>query len=52
LQTEAGMLAEKRSLDATVIMSIQAMHQELLNKLGDLKQQMDQFPVLSGTGFS
>jgi hypothetical protein len=52
LQTEAGMLAEKRSLDATVIMSIQAMHQELLNKLGELKQQMDQFPVLSGSGFS
>ncbi len=52
LQIEAGMLAEKRSLDATVIMSIQAMHQELLNKLGELKQRMDQFPVLSGTGFS
>ena len=51
LQTEAGMLAEKRSLDATVIMSITAMQQELTVKLEGLKRQMDQFPVLSGSGF-
>ncbi|MFX1491825.1 MAG: hypothetical protein ACFFBU_06160 [Promethearchaeota archaeon] len=50
LQQEAGMLAEKQSLDGTVIMSITAMHQELLNKLEDLKSQMDQFPILSGSG--
>ncbi len=51
LQEEAGMLAEKQSLDGTVIMSITAMHQELLNKLASLKTQMDQFPVLSGPHF-
>ncbi len=51
LQQEAGMLAEKQSLDGTVIMSITAMHQELLNKLQALKEQMDQFPVLSGPHF-
>lgn len=52
LQQEVSMLAEKQSLDGTVIMSITAMHQELTNKLEDLKQQMDQFPILSGQGFS
>jgi hypothetical protein len=51
LQEEASMLAEKQSLDGTVIMSITAMHQELLNKLEALKTQMDQFPVLSGPHF-
>ncbi|MFW9832311.1 MAG: hypothetical protein ACFFD8_11110, partial [Candidatus Thorarchaeota archaeon] len=51
LQDEAGMLAEKQSLDGTVIISITAMHQELLNKLEALKKQMDQFPVLSGPHF-
>lgn len=51
LQEEASMLAEKQSLDGTVIMSITAMHQELLNKLEALKTQMDQFPILSGPHF-
>ena len=51
LQDEAAMLAEKQSLDGTVIMSITAMHQELLKKLDALKAQMDQFPVLSGPHF-
>jgi hypothetical protein len=51
LQNEAAMLAEKQSLDGTVIMSITAMHQELLKKLDALKTQMDQFPVLSGPHF-
>jgi hypothetical protein len=51
LQDEASMLAEKQSLDGTVIMSITAMHQELLKKLDALKAQMDQFPVLSGPHF-
>ena len=51
LQEEASMLAEKQSLDGTVIMSITAMHQELLNKLDALKTQMDQFPILSGPHF-
>jgi hypothetical protein len=52
LQEEAGMLAEKQSLDGTVIISITAMHQELLSKLEALKRQMDQFPVLSGPHFA
>ena len=51
LQEEAGMLAEKQSLDGTVIMSITAMHQELINKLDAFKAQMDKFPVLSGPHF-
>jgi len=51
LQEEAGRLSEKQSLDGTVIMSITAMHQELLRKLEALKTQMDQFPVLSGPHF-
>ncbi|MFX1318402.1 MAG: hypothetical protein ACFE9D_04985 [Promethearchaeota archaeon] len=51
LQDEAAMLAEKQSLDGTVIMSITAMHQELLKKLDALKSQMDHFPVLSGPHF-
>jgi hypothetical protein len=51
LQEEAGMLAEKQSLDGTVIMSITAMHQELISKLDAFKSQMDKFPVLSGPHF-
>jgi len=51
LQEEAGMLAEKQSLDGTVIMSITAMHQELISKLEAFKAQMDKFPVLSGPHF-
>ncbi|MFX1244453.1 MAG: hypothetical protein ACFE8F_05780 [Promethearchaeota archaeon] len=51
LQQEASMLAEKHSLDGTVIMSITAMHQELTNKLEAFKSQMDQFPALSGPHF-
>ena len=51
LGAEADMLSEKRSLDGTVIMSINAMHQELISKLDALKVKMDQFPVLSGPDF-
>jgi hypothetical protein len=50
LQQDASMLSEKQSLDGTVIMSITAMQDELTKKLQDLKQQMDQFPILSGSG--
>ncbi len=51
VQQDAGILAEKQSLDGTVIMSVMAMQQELTKKLEELKKQMDRFPVLSGPDF-
>lgn len=51
VQQDASILAEKQSLDGTVIMSVMAMQQELTKKLEELKKQMDRFPVLSGPDF-
>lgn len=49
LELDASMLAEKQSLDGTVVLSINAMQNELEAKLQKLKSQMDKLPVMPGS---
>ncbi len=49
LEADASMLAEKQSLDGTVVLSINAMQKELEAKLKKLKEKMDQLPVMPGS---
>ncbi|MFX1476157.1 MAG: hypothetical protein ACFFCO_11860 [Promethearchaeota archaeon] len=45
LEQDASMLAQKPSVDGTIVLSITAMQQELDRKLQMLKQQMGQLPM-------
>lgn len=51
LGLDADMLKEKQNLDGTVVLSINAMQQELTRRLQTLKSKMDQLPVMSGPDF-
>jgi len=48
LQQDAAILAEKRNLDGTVVLSITLMQQELEGKLKSLREQMGRLPVATG----
>jgi hypothetical protein len=47
LEQDASMLAQKQSVDGTVVLSITAMQQELDRKLQMLKDKMGQLPGAS-----
>ncbi len=50
LEQDAAMLAEKQSIDGTVVLSINAMQQELEQKIQSLKEKMGHLPT-AGPGY-
>ena len=50
LEQDAAMLAEKQSIDGTVVLSINAMQQELEQRIQSLKEKMGQLPT-AGPGY-
>jgi len=51
LQQDAAILAEKRNVDGTVVLSITLMQQELEGKLKSLREQMAKLPVATGPDY-